>query len=72
NPALVQLNQLLALLNRNQDNITVSIKRASSFITGLGEGVAHGPWFTGHLDLATGPAGLPFGGIAANTSGDGR
>lgn len=58
-PALVELNKLLVLLNKNQDNIQVAIRRASAFITGLGEGVAHGPWFTGHLDLAVGPAGLP-------------
>jgi phospholipid/cholesterol/gamma-HCH transport system substrate-binding protein len=69
NPALVELNSLLALLNKNEENITVAIQRASSFITGLGEGVAHGPWFTGHLDLATGQAGLPFDGFAAKIPG---
>jgi len=69
NPALVELNSLLDLLNKNQENIIVAIQRASSFITGLGEGVSHGPWFTGHVDLATGPAGLPFNGFAAQIPG---
>ena len=55
-PALDQLNGVLDLLRRNQGNIVAAVDRASAFITGLGEGVAHGMWFTGHLDLSTGIA----------------
>jgi len=58
-PVMHQLDDVLAILNKNSDNISVAIRRASVFIGGLGEGVAHGPWFVGHLDLATGPLGLP-------------
>lgn len=58
-PALTELNKLLALLNKNGDNISVAIDRASTFIGGLGEGVAHGPWFVGHLDPSVGQIGLP-------------
>ena len=56
-PALGQLTRLLSVLRTNQDNLQVAIKRAAAFITGLGEGVASGPYFTGHLDLAPGLAG---------------
>lgn len=55
-PALDQLNQVLDLLRRNQGNIVAAVDRASEFITGLGEGVGHGMWFTGHIDLSTGIA----------------
>jgi phospholipid/cholesterol/gamma-HCH transport system substrate-binding protein len=58
-PALSELNKTLTVLNKNRKNISVAIERASVFIGGLGEGVAHGPWFAGHLDLATGPLGQP-------------
>lgn len=58
-PALNELNKVLKLLRRNEGNIVATVDRAASFITGLGEGVAHGPWFTGHLNLPPGMAATP-------------
>ena len=57
-PALQQLNHVLDFLVKNKDNISVALSRVSSFVTGLGEGVASGPWFTGRIDLSTG-VGVP-------------
>ncbi|MDN5913770.1 MAG: MCE family protein [Pseudonocardia sp.] len=50
-PALNELNGVLKILERNEGNIVSSIQRVSSFITGLGEGLAGGPFFAGHGDL---------------------
>ncbi|MFC7500623.1 MCE family protein [Nocardioides sp. GCM10030258] len=58
-PAMKELNKVLAILNKNEENISVSLHRASIFLAGLGEGVGHGPWFNGHLELPTGQIGLP-------------
>ncbi|MFR9806823.1 MCE family protein [Pseudonocardia sp. RS010] len=51
-PTLTELNQVLAILQRNNGNISSAIERVAGFITGLGEGLASGPWFNGHADLA--------------------
>jgi phospholipid/cholesterol/gamma-HCH transport system substrate-binding protein len=51
-PALDQLNLAMDVLERNEGNIVSSVQRVSSFITGLGEGLASGPYFTGHGDLS--------------------
>lgn len=59
-PALDQLNESIGVLERNEGNIISSVQRVSSFITGLGEGLAGGPYFAGHVDLAgTGVAPFP-------------
>ncbi|WP_433504838.1 MCE family protein [Pseudonocardia halophobica] len=58
-PALDQLNAAMEVLQRNEGNIVSSVQRVSSFITGLGEGLATGPYFTGHGDL-TGVAPVVF------------
>lgn len=58
-PALAELNKVLRVVNKNSDNIRVAIERVSTFIIGLGEGVAHGPWFVGTIDGAAGPLGSP-------------
>jgi phospholipid/cholesterol/gamma-HCH transport system substrate-binding protein len=59
-PALDQLEHTLAILRQNDGNIVSSIQRVSSFIVGLGEGLASGPWFSAAADLAgTGGALLP-------------
>lgn len=59
-PALTELNGVLEILERNQGNIVSSIERVSSFITGLGEGLAGGPFFAGHGDLGNvGPTLFP-------------
>lgn len=57
-PALDELNSTLRLLRRNDKNITSAVERASTFIAGLGEGLAHGTWFAGHVSLAPGVASL--------------
>jgi phospholipid/cholesterol/gamma-HCH transport system substrate-binding protein len=57
-PALRELEITLDVLVNNKNNIRVALSRVSSFVTGLGEGVASGPWFTGRVDLSTG-AGVP-------------
>ncbi len=57
-PALRELEGVLDVLVKNKDNIRVAVSRVSSFVTGLGEGVASGPWFTGRIDLSTG-LGIP-------------
>ncbi|KRA31083.1 MULTISPECIES: MCE family protein [unclassified Nocardioides] len=57
-PALDELNSVLRVLRKNQSNIVAAVKRAAAFITGLGEGVAHGPWFNGHVELPPGVVGL--------------
>jgi phospholipid/cholesterol/gamma-HCH transport system substrate-binding protein len=51
-PALDQLNSAMDVLKRNEGNIVSSVQRVSSFITGLGEGLSSGPYFTGHGDLS--------------------
>ena len=53
-PALAELEKVLDVLNKNEENIQLAVKRVSSFVTGLGEGVAAGPWFNGRIDLTTG------------------
>ena len=56
--ALEELEGVLDILVKNKDNIQRALGRVSSFVTGLGEGVASGPWFTGRIDLSTG-VGVP-------------
>lgn len=51
-PTLEVLNQVVDMLRKNQSNIVSAVDRVSGFITGLGEGVASGPWFQGHIDAA--------------------
>ena len=50
-PALKELNGAVDILNRNEGNITSALQRVSSFITGLGEGLASNTAFTGHGDV---------------------
>lgn len=50
-PALDQLNQTMAILRRNEGNITSAVARVAAFITPLGEGLAGGTWFQGFADL---------------------
>jgi phospholipid/cholesterol/gamma-HCH transport system substrate-binding protein len=50
-PALDELNHTIAILRRNDGNIVSAIKRVSAFITGLGEGIASGPFFAGVADV---------------------
>ena len=57
-PALVELNQVLTTLQENKDHITVAIDRGANFIGGLGEGLAHGTYFNGHLGLNAGVIGI--------------
>lgn len=57
-PALDQLNAAMVVIERNEGNIVSSVQRVSSFITGLGEGLSTGPYFTGHGDLSTTAAAL--------------
>ncbi|ALE74780.1 mammalian cell entry protein [Pseudonocardia sp. EC080610-09] len=59
-PALNELNGVLEILERNEGNIVSAVERVSSFITGLGEGLAGGPFFAGHGDLGNaGPTLFP-------------
>lgn len=51
-PALDKLNAAMVVIERNEGNIVSSVQRVSSFITGLGEGLSTGPYFTGHGDLS--------------------
>lgn len=55
-PALQELNGVLEILQRNEGNITSAVERVAGFITGLGEGLASGPWFNAHGDLGGIPA----------------
>ncbi|MEU7812024.1 MCE family protein [Pseudonocardia sp. NPDC049154] len=50
-PALADLNHTIDILQRNEGNIGAAIKRVSTFITGLGEGLQHGTSFTGYGEL---------------------
>ena len=52
--AMRQFENVLDVLVANRDNIQVAVERVSSFVTGLGEGVASGPWFSGRIDFSTG------------------
>ncbi|WP_250284061.1 MCE family protein [Frankia sp. CiP1_Cm_nod2] len=50
-PALDKLNHTIGILRSNEGNIISAIQRVSTFITGLGEGIASGPFFTGVADV---------------------
>lgn len=48
-PTLNQVNGVLALLQRNNDNIAAAIQRLGPYITQLGEAVASGPFFNSYI-----------------------
>jgi phospholipid/cholesterol/gamma-HCH transport system substrate-binding protein len=48
---LDNLNELLDIVEKNDQNLGMAIQRVSSFIDGLGEGVANGPGFSASLAL---------------------
>ncbi|MDT7682412.1 MAG: phospholipid/cholesterol/gamma-HCH transport system substrate-binding protein [Pseudonocardiales bacterium] len=52
-PVLDELNDVLDILKKNNSNLSLAIQRVSSFIGGLGEGVATGPRFTASAYLST-------------------
>jgi phospholipid/cholesterol/gamma-HCH transport system substrate-binding protein len=51
--SLDELNQFLDILESNNANLSLALKRVASFITGLGEGVANGPSFSAVVGLHT-------------------
>ena len=57
-PALTQLNQVVALLNRNKDNIETILDRAGPFAGSLGESVSSGPFFQSYVQNLTRPVDL--------------
>ncbi|MFL6180317.1 MAG: MCE family protein [Actinomycetes bacterium] len=48
-PALHQLDGVIAILQKNKDNIDKSLRGLSVYATGLGEVVASGPFFTAYV-----------------------
>jgi phospholipid/cholesterol/gamma-HCH transport system substrate-binding protein len=48
---LDNLNELLDIVEKNDQSLGMAIQRVSSFIDGLGEGVANGPGFSASLAL---------------------
>jgi phospholipid/cholesterol/gamma-HCH transport system substrate-binding protein len=52
-PVLDELNDFLDIIEKNNANLALAITRVSSFITGLGEGVAGGPSFSATAHLST-------------------
>jgi phospholipid/cholesterol/gamma-HCH transport system substrate-binding protein len=54
-PALVQLNQVLALLERNRDQISASLDGLAGYSTALSEQVGSGPYFQAMVQGAFGP-----------------
>ena len=52
-PALDRLNSVLALLQRNKQNIADSIDNLGPYAAALGEQVGNGPWFNAYVVNAT-------------------
>ncbi len=52
-PALDRLNSVLALLQRNRDNLTEALDGLGPFAAALGEQVGNGPWFNAYVVNAT-------------------
>jgi phospholipid/cholesterol/gamma-HCH transport system substrate-binding protein len=52
-PVLDSLNEMLEIIEKNNQNVTLTIQRVSNFIGGLGEGLAHGPRYSIELALAS-------------------
>lgn len=50
---LHELDDVLAVVQRNDQNVTVALQRVSSFIGGLGEGISSGPSFVVEVGLHT-------------------
>ncbi|MEU5840927.1 MCE family protein [Rhodococcus sp. NPDC047139] len=48
-PTLDKLNAVLAILERNRDNIALAIERLGPYATELGEAVASGPFFNSYI-----------------------
>jgi phospholipid/cholesterol/gamma-HCH transport system substrate-binding protein len=57
-PSLDELNSFLAIIEHNNANLQLAIQRVSSFIGGLGEGIANGPLFS--VDVNTSVVGNVF------------
>ncbi|WP_051342624.1 MCE family protein [Pseudonocardia spinosispora] len=51
---LDELNDVLGIVQRNNANISLALKRVSSFVGGLGEGISSGPSFVVEVGLHTG------------------
>lgn len=48
-PTLTKVNAVLAVLERNRDNIALAIERLGPYATELGEAVASGPFFNSYI-----------------------
>ncbi|WP_054816573.1 MCE family protein [Nocardia arizonensis] len=52
-PALERLNSVLALLQRNKQNLDGALDRVGPYAAALGEQVGNGPWFNAYVVNAT-------------------
>ena len=75
-PALTQLNGVVKILRANKSNLDKSLRGLAVYVTGLGEVVASGPFFTAYLqNLLPGnllPPDLQLGRSDAPRTGAGR
>ncbi|MET9210474.1 MULTISPECIES: MCE family protein [unclassified Nocardia] len=52
-PTLDRLNSVLALLQRNKENLTQALENVGPYASALGEQVGSGPWFNAYVVNAT-------------------
>jgi phospholipid/cholesterol/gamma-HCH transport system substrate-binding protein len=57
-PALTELDDVVAVLNKNKANLQGAISGLRGYVTAYGEAVASGPWFDAYLQNLTSPATL--------------
>lgn len=57
-PALSQLNEIVALLNRNKTNLEKTLEGFLNYAGGLGQAISSGPFFDGYIQNLTSPATL--------------